>query len=153
MVDAVGSSLSIQSIASTHTILQPTSIPTKPSTRTVIRKSKSDLVLSDLWLLTAQQFMKLGKLSEARKAIEEAENVNWTSNPRVWCVYGQLLVKENKLQQAQDAFQKALVIDPNDIGAQLGLAKVYIQQDHLELAEGILENITGSNGWDSAEAW
>lgn len=135
-------------------ILQPNHIPTKPSTRTLLRRATSDQVLSDLWALTAQMFIKSNKLEEARKAVEEAENVDWTSNPQVWCVLGLLLKKEGGREtEAQAAFQKALVIDPNDVRAQLELAKLYIQQNNIELAEGILSSLTKSNGWDCAEAW
>ncbi|GAA5816925.1 hypothetical protein MFLAVUS_010460 [Mucor flavus] len=141
------------SIASIQSILQPSVIPTKPSTRTVLRKQRSDRILSDLWLLTAQMFIKLGKLDEARKAVEEAENVDWISNPQVWCVLGQLLEAEGDFEQAQTAYNKSLVIDPNDVVCRLWLAKSHIAQSNREIAEGILEILTKSNGWDCAEAW
>lgn len=138
---------------SMQSILQPSVIPTKPSTRSVQRKHQSDRMLSDLWLLSAQMFIKLGKLDEARKAIEEAENVDWISNPQVWCVLGQLLESEGDFEQAQTAFYKSLVIDPNDVMCRLWLAKSHLSQDSQEIAEGILEIMTKSNGWDCAEAW
>ncbi|KAI8085700.1 hypothetical protein BDF21DRAFT_437777 [Thamnidium elegans] len=141
------------SITSIQSILQPSVIPTKPSTRTVLRKQRSDRILSDLWLLTAQMFIKLGKLDEARKAVEEAENVDWISNPKVWCVLGQLLEAEGDFEQAQTAYNKSLVIDPNDVICRLWLAKSHIAQSNQEIAEGILEILTKSNGWDCAEAW
>lgn len=117
------------------------------------RKQQSDRILSDLWLLSAQMFIKLGKLDEARKAIEEAENVDWVSNPQVWCVLGQLLEAEGDFEQAQTAFYKSLVIDPNDITCRLWLAKSHLLQESQEIAEGILDIMTKSNGWDCAEAW
>lgn len=141
------------SLMSTQSILQPSVIPTKPSTRTMQRKQQSDRILSDLWLLSAQMFIKLGKLDEARKAIEEAENVDWVSNPQVWCVLGQLLEAEGDFEQAQTAFYKSLVIDPNDITCRLWLAKSHLLQESQEIAEGILDIMTKSNGWDCAEAW
>jgi tetratricopeptide (TPR) repeat protein len=128
-------------------------IPSKPSTRTVQRKQKCDRILSDLWLLTARMFIKLGKLDEARKAVEEAENVDWISNPQVWCVLGQLLQAEGDDEQAQTAFYKSLVIDPNDVTCRLELAKSHLNQNSREIAEGILEILTRANGWNCAEAW
>lgn len=98
-------------------------------------------------------FIKLGKLDEARKAVEEAENVDWISNPQVWCVLGQLLEAEGDFEQAQTAYNKSLVIDPNDVVCRLWLAKSHIAQSNREIAEGILEILTKSNGWDCAEAW
>ncbi|KAI7888918.1 uncharacterized protein EV154DRAFT_539120 [Mucor mucedo] len=141
------------SLMSIQSILQPSVIPTKPSTRTVQRKQRSDRILSDLWLLTAEMFIKLGKLDEARKAIEEAENVDWITNPQVWCVLGQLLEAEGDVEQAQTAFYKSLVIDPNDVTCRLWLAKSHLSQESKEIAEGILDVMTKSNGWDCAEAW
>ncbi|EPB92511.1 hypothetical protein HMPREF1544_00524 [Mucor circinelloides 1006PhL] len=141
------------SVLSIQSILQPSNIPSKPSTRTVLRKERSDRILSDLWLLTAHVFIKLGKLDEARKAVEEAENVDWISNPQVWCALGQLLQAEGDPEQAQAAFQKALVIDPHDVNCRLWLAKSHVAQQSQEMAEGILDIMTKSNGWDCAEAW
>ncbi|KAF1801193.1 hypothetical protein FB192DRAFT_1384584 [Mucor lusitanicus] len=141
------------SVLSIQSILQPSNVPSKPSTRTVLRKERSDRILSDLWLLTAHVFIKLGKLDEARKAVEEAENVDWITNPQVWCVLGQLLQAEGDPEQAQAAFQKALAIDPHDINCRLWLAKSHLAQQSQEMAEGILDMMTKSNGWDCAEAW
>ncbi|KAI8090162.1 uncharacterized protein B0P05DRAFT_464519 [Gilbertella persicaria] len=158
MKNAAGNSVaSLQSIApsimSTNSILQPSTIPTKPSTRMVLRKERSDRILSDLWLLTARMFIQLGKLDEAHKALEEAENVDWTSNPQVWCVLGQLLQAEGDPEQAQAAFYKSLAIDPHDVTCRLELAKSHLSQDNQEIAEGILDVMTKSNGWNCAEAW
>lgn len=98
-------------------------------------------------------FIKLGKLDEARKAVEEAENVDWVSNSKVWCVLGQLLQAEGDHEQAQNAFHKSLVVNPNDVACRLWLAKSHLAQDGQEIAEGILDIMTKSNGWDCAEAW
>jgi predicted Zn-dependent protease len=141
------------SIMSGASLLKPASIPSKPSTRGLLRKERSDKALSDLWLLTAQLFIKLGKLGEARKAIEEAENVDWTNNAQVWCMLGRLLLAEGKDREAHAAFQKALVVDSNDTNARVELAKSYMKQNEQELAEGILDFMTKSNAWDCAEAW
>lgn len=126
----------------------------KPTKRAILRKQRSERILSDLWLLTAQQFIKLGKLDEARKAIGEAERVDWTHNPMVWCVLGQLLLAGKKdIEEAQAAFDKALVIDPHHAMSRLELAKSYLLLDNNQMAEGLLDSLTKSNGWDCAEAW
>ncbi|KAI8352851.1 hypothetical protein EDC96DRAFT_447489 [Choanephora cucurbitarum] len=153
---AANSVTSFQSITpsmNNNSILQPTMIPTKPSTRIKLQKERSDRILTDLWLLTSRMFLKLDKLNETRKALEEAENIDWTSNPQVWCMLGQLLQAEGDEEQAQSAFYKALVVDPYDVSSRLELAKSYLLQSNQEMAEGILDVMTQSNGWNCAEAW
>lgn len=153
--NSVGSLQSISpSVTSFQSILQPSHIPTKPSARAVLRRQRSERILSDLWLLTAQLFIKLGKLDEAKKAVEEAEHVDWTNNPMVWCILGKLLLVSKKdIEETQAAFDKALVIDPYHAVSRLELAKSYLLQENDQMAEGILDNLTKSNGWDCAEAW
>ncbi|CEI87832.1 hypothetical protein RMCBS344292_02240 [Rhizopus microsporus] len=142
------------SVMSGQSILQPSYIPMKPTKRAILRKQRSERILSDLWLLTAQQFIKLGKLDEARKAVGEAERVDWTHNPMVWCVLGQLLLAGKKdIEEAQAAFDKALVIDPHHVMSRLELAKSYLLLGNNQMAEGLLDSLTKSNGWDCAEAW
>jgi predicted Zn-dependent protease len=98
-------------------------------------------------------FIKLGKLDEAHKAIEEAEKVNCAGNPYVWCVLGQLLLSQGDIEQAQASFSKGLTIHPNDVRCHLWLAKTHVMQESFEMAEGILNTLTKTNGWDCAEAW
>ena len=66
---------------------------------------------------------------------------------------GQLLQAEGDQEQAQSAFYKALVVDPYDVSSRLELAKSYLLQGNQEMAEGILDVMTQSNGWNCAEAW
>ncbi|KAI9283173.1 hypothetical protein BY458DRAFT_495654 [Sporodiniella umbellata] len=142
------------SITSFQSILQPSYIPTKPSARAVFRRQRFERILSDLWLLTAQLFMKLNKLDEAKKAVEEAEHVDWTQNSMVWCVLGQLLLaSKSDIEEVQAAFDKALVIDPYHAIGRLELAKSYLLQENDQMAEGLLDTLTKTNGWDCAEAW
>ncbi|KAL0089482.1 hypothetical protein J3Q64DRAFT_1808703 [Phycomyces blakesleeanus] len=152
-----GSSQSFNSLApsltSTRSLFQPSSLPTRPTTRARLRIQRSHRVLSNLWLLTASYFLQLGKLEEASKAIEEAENVEWTTSPHVWCMLGRLRLAQGHSELATEAFQKGLVADSNDVDCKVWLAKTYIENNDLEIAEGLLDSVTKSNGWDSAEAW
>ncbi|KAI8348866.1 hypothetical protein BD560DRAFT_237956 [Blakeslea trispora] len=141
------------SMNNSSSILQPNMIPTKPTARNKLQKERSDRMLTDLWLLTSRLFLKLDKQSEARKALEEAENIDWISNPQVWCRLGQLLQAESDQEQARSAFYKALVVDPYDVASRLELAKSHLLEGNQEIAEGILDVMTQSNGWNCAEAW
>ncbi|ORY98882.1 hypothetical protein BCR43DRAFT_210215 [Syncephalastrum racemosum] len=139
--------------SSTRSLLEPSVIPTRPTARARMRQRKEARLLSDLWLLSASTFLKINKTEEARKAIEEAENADWTSNPNVWCTLGRLRMMENNAAGAVKAFHKGLVVDVNDIACRIWMAKAYLQQKETELAEGLLESVTKQNGWDSSEAW
>lgn len=147
------SSMHSISRSSTRTLLEPTTISTRPTARARMRQRKEAHLLSDLWLLSASTFLKINKLEEARKAIEEAENADWTNNSGVWCTLGRLRMLENNQTDAVKAFHKGLVVDANDISCRIWMAKAYLQQGETELAEGLLESVTKQNGWDSSEAW
>ena len=46
-------------------------------------RSMKDRLLSDLWLMSAATFRRLGKINQAKGAIQEAE-VKDENNPAVW---------------------------------------------------------------------
>ncbi|KAF7726682.1 hypothetical protein EC973_008556 [Apophysomyces ossiformis] len=142
------------SLTSTRSIFQPTtSTSTRSTARVRLRRQRFQRIMSDLWLLSAASFLKLGKLDEALKAIEEAENVEWTTSARVWCMLGRLRLTEKNTEQAIAAFQKGLVAEPNDVECRVWLAKIHKENSELEIAEGLLDHVTKGNGWDCAEAW
>ncbi|KAK4513383.1 uncharacterized protein ATC70_005381 [Mucor velutinosus] len=152
-----GSASSIHSIASsiisTHTLLQTTTALSRPTTHARLQHQRSCKMLCDLWLLSAEGFLRTGKLEEALKAVSEAENVDWTTHAGVWCLLGRIRLAQNKPDRAISAFQKGLVTKPNDVDCRIWLARTYIEQGHLEVAEGLLLAITQENGWDHASAW
>lgn len=152
-----GSVSSIHSVAtsiiSTHTLLQTTTTLSRPTTHARLQHQRSCKMLCDLWLLSAEGFLRAGKLEEALKAVSEAENVDWTTHAGVWCLLGRIRLAQNKPDKAISAFQKGLVTKPNDVDCRIWLARTYIEQGHLEVAEGLLQAITQENGWDHASAW
>ncbi|KAL9548882.1 hypothetical protein PS6_006365 [Mucor atramentarius] len=152
-----GSASSIHSIApsiiSTHTLLQTTTTLSRPTTHARLQHQRSCKMLCDLWLLSAEGFLRAGKLEEALKAVSEAENIDWTTHAGVWCLLGRIRLAQNKPDKAISAFQKGLVTKPNDVDCRIWLARTYIEQGHLEVAEGLLQAITQENGWDHASAW
>lgn len=148
----------VPSLSSTASIIPHGSVGSatmdaQPTARCRLRQRRSIRILCNLWLLSASCFLELGLVNETLKAIEEAENVDWTNNAGVWCMLGRLRLVENKIDSAIAAFQKGLVCDGNDVECRVWLAKAYIQHGDLEVAEGLLEFVTRSNGWNCTEAW
>ncbi|CAG8783024.1 13070_t:CDS:2, partial [Acaulospora morrowiae] len=75
------------------------------------------------------------------------------SNPDVWCQFGLLLFAQGQLSDAITSFHKALAIDDQHVPTLVHLARTYLETDNLEMAEGLLEEVTKGIGWDCAEAW
>ncbi|KAI8147905.1 hypothetical protein BJV82DRAFT_311037 [Fennellomyces sp. T-0311] len=146
----------VPSLSSTRSI-QPrgsiSSAHTRPTARCRLRQKRSTRILCNLWLLSASYFLNMGRIDEAVKAVEEAENVDWTANARLWCTLGRVRLAQNMIDWAITAFQKGLVCESNDVECRVWLAKAYQEQGNLEIAEGILELVTRGNGWNCAEAW
>ncbi|CEP11254.1 hypothetical protein [Parasitella parasitica] len=141
------------SIISVNTLLETNAKPIRPTTHARLQHQRSCKLLCDLWLLSAEAFLRSGKLDEALKAVSEAESVDWTTHAGVWCLLGRIRLAQNMPDQAISAFQKGLVTKPNDVNCRVWLVKSYIQQGHLEVAEGLLQAVTQENGWDHAAAW
>lgn len=141
------------SIVSANTLLQSTTVPSKPTMQARLNHQRSCKILCDLWLLSAQGFLRSGKLEEAHKAVSEAENVDWTTHAGVWCVLGRIYLEQKQYDKALKALQKGLSTKPNDVDCRVWLAKTYMEQGHLELAEGLLKAVTRENGWNNASAW
>jgi tetratricopeptide (TPR) repeat protein len=135
------------------------------------QKTRWHSLLVTLWLMSTKTFIKAGLLEEANKALGEAEQLG-LGDPGVWYELGQLnlrardLIQEKKKpnledikaikemnQVASDAFEKALILDPDHIPSQVAKATRLFESNQVELAEGLLEQVTFGLGWDSAEAW
>ena len=61
----------------------PTSIVGRHQQDLKNERSMKDRLLSDLWLMSAATFRRLGKIDQAKGAIQEAE-VKDENNPAVW---------------------------------------------------------------------
>jgi len=136
--------------------------------------------MSDLWCMSAATFRRFGKIEQARGAIQEAEARDG-NNPAVWVQVGNpsveiyLLAKIifTKLglyyhalgdkQRALQALHKALFIAPEHVSAIIHICKIYLSSpctdvdgldpDRVELAAGLLSDLTNGEGWDVPEAW
>lgn len=127
------------------------------------RTSKDMRLLSDLWLMSAAIFRRLGKIEQARGAIQEAE-VRDEDNPAVWVQLGLYHSALGDDDRAGEAFRKALFIHPNDIPATVYLARTLLSRaesagaddtsgENIDLAAGLLADLTRGPGWDVPEAW
>ncbi|KAI9317506.1 hypothetical protein BX666DRAFT_1631632 [Dichotomocladium elegans] len=146
----------VPSLSSTRSIVQkPTNLSAnaRPTERFRLRRRRSTRILCNLWLLSANSYLELDLTDEALKAIEEAENVDWTENAGVWCALGRLRLAEGQIDGAITAFQKGLVCEEHSVECRVWLARAYIQHGDLEVAEGHLEFATRGFGWNNAEAW
>ncbi|KAJ8496760.1 hypothetical protein ONZ45_g12328 [Pleurotus djamor] len=123
------------------------------------RAQKENTLLSDLWLMSAATFRRLGKIEQAKGAIQEAE-VRDEDNPNVWIQLGLYYSALNHHRHAIDALQKGLFLDTDNVSASVHLCRLYltpreggIHLDHIDLAAGILSELTQGSGWDVPEAW
>lgn len=141
------------------------SSPDPVSRATNSRTSRDLRLLSDLWLMSAAIFRRLGKIEQARGAIQEAE-VRDEDNPAVWVQLGLYHSALGDDYRAAEAFRKALFIRPNDVAATIYLCRMYlspttnspdgqdvIDMENVDLAAGLLSDLTRGAGWDVPEAW
>jgi len=134
----------------------PVPQPTKWNSRTA-REARLE---SDLWLMSAATFRRLGKIEQAKGAIQEAE-VRDEGNPLVWVQLGLYYVALGHTRHAIDAFQKALFINPDNIAASVHLSRLWLTPNeddeidprNVDLAAGILTHLTRGPAWDVPEAW
>ncbi|KAF8966758.1 hypothetical protein BDZ97DRAFT_1938402 [Flammula alnicola] len=89
------------------------------------RSARENRLLSDMWLMSAATFRRLGKIEQAKGSIQEAE-VRDESNPNVWVQLGLYYVALRLYQHAVDTFQKARFIAPDDVAATVHLSRLYL---------------------------
>ncbi|XP_006457157.1 hypothetical protein AGABI2DRAFT_123023 [Agaricus bisporus var. bisporus H97] len=89
------------------------------------REAKEIRMLSDLWLMSAATFRRLGKIEQAKGAIQEAE-VRDEDNPNVWIQLGLYYLALGHRQHAIDALHKALMIDTDNVAATVHLSGIYL---------------------------
>ncbi|PPQ63641.1 hypothetical protein CVT24_004415 [Panaeolus cyanescens] len=92
------------------------------------RITKENKMLSDLWLMSAATFRRLGKDDQAKGAIQEAEVRN-ENNAAVWVQLGLYHTALKQYQHAIDTFQKALFISQDDVSATVHLARLWLNPD------------------------
>ncbi|MEE9479771.1 MAG: sulfotransferase, partial [Kiloniellales bacterium] len=94
---------------------------------------------------------RMGNFGEAVESLHEALR-HRPDHALIHNNLGQVFFEEEKLEDAEACFRKALGIDPNDIGAKLKLARTHIELDDLGSALDIYEEILSDHP-ESAQAW
>ncbi|KAF9267127.1 hypothetical protein L218DRAFT_720524 [Marasmius fiardii PR-910] len=142
----------------------PPTPPTSQPLRWGDKTFRENRLLSDLWLMSAATFRRLGKIEQAKGAIQEAE-VRDENNPGVWVQLGLYHLAAGQKQHAMDSLQKALFICPDDVAASVHLSRIYLLPtevtkhseeavpDNVDLVVGLLSHLTQGPGWDVPEAW
>ena len=129
--------------------------------------------------MSAATFRRLEKPDQARGAIQEAETLD-EENVGVWvqvctfhilvkrethrfCQLGLYFAARGEEGRAVEAFQKALLVSQDDCGATMHLCQLYLTSTSpmirsstygaVDLAAGMLEDLTRGAGWDVPEAW
>ncbi|KAJ7074707.1 hypothetical protein C8F01DRAFT_1101566 [Mycena amicta] len=139
---------------------QPAALPHSKWNHTSARETRLE---SDLWLMSAATFRRLGKIEQAKGAIQEAE-VKDEGNPGVWVQLGLYHLALGHRQHAIDALQKALFVNPDDVAASVHLCRVYltpaedlgdglIEPSTVDLVAGMLSHLSRGPGWDVPEVW
>ena len=107
------------------------------SYRTSLASQRSDRALNDLaWILQMK-----GDYEKALPLVEEAIALN-KSNPSAWDTRGVVLMRLNRLEEAQQAFQQALSFRPGNPTFLLHIAQLYerkgMNKEALKLADPLL---------------
>lgn len=165
--------------------LAPPPPPTPPTqdAKPIPQASREDKLLSELWASSAATFRRLGKIDQAKGAIQEAEVKN-QENPSVWIqVLSQFVSPHGPIpltlwdqfglyhralnhdRQALESFQKALFISPDDVSAVVHMCQVYLtpsqssesgvapDPDKVDLSAGVLGYMSRGPGWNVPEVW
>ncbi|KAG9312488.1 hypothetical protein JVU11DRAFT_6875 [Chiua virens] len=123
----------------------PPPTPPPQDAKPIPRASSEDRLLSELWASSAATFRRLGKIDQAKGAIQEAEVKNH-ENPSVWVqvrtlsmvlVHTPILMTAsgqfglyhhalNHDRQAIEALQKALFISPDDVSATVHMCRIHL---------------------------
>ncbi|KAH6903832.1 hypothetical protein BKA70DRAFT_579522 [Coprinopsis sp. MPI-PUGE-AT-0042] len=89
------------------------------------RLERENRLMSRLWLMSASTFRRLGKVEQAKGAIQEAE-VKDENNTGVWVQLALYYIALGHHQHAITTLQKALFIDPDDVPAIVHLSRLYL---------------------------
>lgn len=139
----------------------PPPLPPVPEEMPPLHATKDDKLISNLWAMSAATFRRLGKIEQAKGAIQEAE-VKDSENPAVWVQLGLYYMALDRRREALEAFQKALFISPDDVAASVHLCRIHlstksstdtVDSDKVDLVAGLLGHVTRGPGWDVPEAW
>ncbi|KAI8869801.1 hypothetical protein GQ42DRAFT_24134 [Ramicandelaber brevisporus] len=116
---------------------------------------RGSTVLAGLWLTSADAFRRLGKHNDARDAIAEAQRFS-PESVEAWHQRGLLALAAATPDSHSESirhFESALALDSQYVTSQVQLAQIYFEQKRTAMADGLLQAVVKSRGWDLAEAW
>jgi len=99
------------------------------------------------WYRLAIVEARSGRMDEAIVAMRRAGELNTTYAPAQWRL-GLWLLDRDDTDAAERAFVRAREIDPRDVSAALGLARVYLQRRQDQPAADLLERTLANNPGD-----
>lgn len=91
-------------------------------------------------LKTAQSHADSGNYDDAIKTLQ-AILENDSNNADAWNLLGYSYRKNDNLDHAWDAYERALTIEPNHLGANEYIGELYLRQGNVEQAQAQLEKL------------
>ena len=79
-----------------------------------VQLAKTD---ANAWQVLGMVYMKLGRLNEAQKALDQSNDLGHGQLAETWYAKGAVLVSTERYQDAIDCFNRAIVIDPSHLNA------------------------------------
>ncbi|MFP4460205.1 MAG: tetratricopeptide repeat protein [Candidatus Zixiibacteriota bacterium] len=98
----------------------------------------------DYYVLIVGRLMSMKKYEKARKYLLEAIP-NIEPDAEIYETLGDICLKLGKLDEAVDAYDNAIKIDPEHTKAMVNLATVYISKEEYDTAKEILLNVLKEN--------
>jgi superkiller protein 3 len=83
------------------------------------------------------------KFTEAIQAYNKAIAINSTTNAQIYNSRGHSYELMGEFQSAQDDYLKGYEIDPEDVGVQMNLARMYLSKDEIEKSKEFAEKVIG----------
>jgi protein O-GlcNAc transferase len=109
----------------------------KESLRRLLNENKDPLVMNSLaWVL-----QETGSLDEASETITEAIAIT-DDSATLWDTYGTILQKQNKLDEAVTAFEKAIALEKNYPASVIKLANIHLAEGRTQLALNLVEALS-----------
>ena len=99
------------------------------------------------WYRLAFVEARAGRMDEAIRDVRRAIELNPAYGPAHWRL-GLWLLDRDDVEDAERAFTKARELDPNDVSAAAGLARVYLQRSQNDRAADVLEQTLAKNPGD-----
>jgi len=97
-----------------------------------------------VWYLLTDALARQGRLDAARTAFDELFQHDDAYGP-AWIAFGQLLLERNEPDAARDAFRRARELQPGNVGAIVGLARVALVQRRNQDAADTLQRLVREN--------